>query len=107
MSVYGTDVDILTGKPLGMIQEENSRKEKEQEENILKNKMEYLDLSASPDGQKLIGIVEGHLAKRIDFLVANDPQAQAYLAILNDLGVKEFQANQAAKTYFAKYMKNR
>lgn len=102
MAKTGTvDVDILTGKPLELVRDEQAAKAKSQTEAGLKERMEFLNLSQTADGKKLLSIIEKKLLARIRELVNADPEAQAYAALLKDLGIKEALAERALQDYLA------
>jgi dTDP-glucose pyrophosphorylase len=97
------EVDITTGRPLELVQAEQANTEKAKKESLLKERMEFLNLSQTADGKKLLALVERKLLDRIGDLVKADPEAQAYTKILKDLGIKEVLAEQAAKEYLSQY----
>jgi hypothetical protein len=103
--ISGMAVDILTGKPLEMVQTQTDVEEQAREKMYLQNKLDFLDISKTLSGQKLLELVYSHLARRIDYLVANDQQATAFVTLLHDMGAKEFQAAEASKKYFERYVK--
>jgi hypothetical protein len=92
----GVDIDIVSGKPREVVKGANAAEKQTRDENILKNQAEFLGLSGSPDGQKLIALIQDQLNRRIDELVVADPKAQAFVQILSDMGIKEGLAKKAA-----------
>lgn len=103
MAQRGADIDIITGMPLGMKEEQDKAKASLEEEARLRARLQYLDLTKSLDGQTFVALVEKYLEERISQLVAADAQAQAYVKILTDLGQKELSAQKALKALTARY----
>jgi hypothetical protein len=101
----GVKTDILTNRPLELVQAEQEQEAKAKQEDRLKEQMEFLNLSQTADGKKLLGLVEKKLQDRIVQLVKDDPEAQAYSKLLKDLGIKEALAEKAAEIYLASYRK--
>ena len=101
----GVDTDIITGKPLEQVNANRAAEEQIRDEKILKNNAEFLGLSGSPDGKKLIALVQDHLDRRIDELIATDPKALGFIQILADMGIKEIQATKAAERLVAMKIK--
>lgn len=97
MNGQGPDTDIVTGKPLAMVETGKELENKTREATLLKAKAEYFGLSASGEGKKLIALVQNHLNKRIDDLVKQDPEAKVLVKLLADIGMKENQAKKAAE----------
>ncbi|OPY17015.1 MAG: hypothetical protein A4E74_01548 [Syntrophus sp. PtaB.Bin075] len=92
----GPATDIITGMPVEKVAAEREAEARAREELTLKQKAEFLGFARRLDGKKLIDLIQHYLFRRIDELVKNDPQAQAYITLLTDIGVKENQAEKAA-----------
>lgn len=92
----GADVDIITGQPSDKINTVSDAAKQAHDETILRGRLEYLGLSASPDGKKIIEMVQEQLFHRIEEMVKQDPKAQAFMLILTTLGIKESEAKKAA-----------
>lgn len=95
----GPSTDILSGRPKELIDEETAASSKAATEKNLREKMDFLGLTRSIDGKKLISLVQGLLEKRIDELLKEDLQSQAYIKVLTELGIKETLANKAAERW--------
>jgi len=91
----GAATDIITNQPQEMIAQKKAQAARAKEEALLKEKAKYIGLISSQAGQELIKLVQEHLQSRINELVAADPKAQALVAILTDMGVKEAVADKA------------
>lgn len=97
------DVDIETGRPVEEALQEKAREREHREKQILEEKAGFAEVLGSETGQALIGLVQGYLQRRIEVLIDQDPQAKAYLTILNDLGYKGNEAAQAVKVLMERY----
>ena len=95
----GPSTDILSGQPLEKIEKETAAASGALEEKTLRERMDYLGLNQSIDGKKLIALVQGLLERRIDEFLREDPQGQAYIKVLTELGTKESLAHKAAERW--------
>ena len=93
----GADIDILTGRPIEQVTSARETERLGRDEEILKAKAEFMGMTTSPDGKKLIALVQTHLNLRIDVLVTTDPEAQCLIKLLADLGMKENEAKKATE----------
>lgn len=48
----------------------------------LQKQAQFLDAVETAEGQKILKVVEDHLVKRIEALVAEDPAAKAYMGLI-------------------------
>ena len=92
-----TDVDIRTGKPSELAAEERRIDQERREKERLKLQSSMFGISGTEGGQKLIALVKSLLVKRIDKVLQDDPEAKAYLEILNSIGFAEKFAQEAVK----------
>ena len=95
MSMRGADIDIRTGRPLEEAADGRKAEEQAQEEAILKAQAQWLGISESAEGQKLVELICRRLEARLRTLLQNDPQAQALIDLLSDLGLKDNAAHSA------------
>jgi hypothetical protein len=93
----GADIDILTGRPIEQVTSTRETERLGRDEAILKAKAEFMGMTTSPDGKKLIALVQSHLNTRIAAMVTNDPEAQCLVKLLADLGMKENEAKKATE----------
>ena len=93
----GADTDIITNQPKEMVAAKKAEADRAKEEALLKQKTRYIGLTSSQAGQELIALVQAHLQKRVDELIAEDAKAQALVSILTDMGVKEVTAEKALR----------
>ena len=101
----GADIDILTGKPIEQVTSARVAERLARDEELLKTKADYLGMTTSPDGKKLIALVQFHLNSRIEALVFSDPEAHCLINLLADLGIKENEAKKAAERLTAQKIK--
>ena len=101
----GAPTDIVSGKPIEQVTDENTANAQKRQEDILKNQARYLGLSKSADGQALIEMVQSLLEKRIDELITADPKAQGFVQVLNALGIREVLAKKATEKLIAMKIK--
>ena len=95
--ISGTKIDIVTGMPVGYTDSEAaSRHADRREEEHLKVKAEFCGVMKRIEGEKVLALIEHYLALRIDDLIKADAQAQAYITLLTDFGVRDSQARKAA-----------
>lgn len=107
MPQQGADVDILTGKPVLFSEKDMEQERQASEEDRLAKQAQYASLLQSAPGEKLIQILESHLTQRIVELVQSDPQAAAYVKILNELGVRDFVGRRATQILMNRYLKRK
>jgi len=93
----GAATDIITNQPKELIEKQKDQDTRAKEEALLREKAQFIGLTSSQAGQELIKLVQGHLQRRIDELMADDPKAQALISLLTDMGVKEAAAVKALK----------
>ncbi len=106
MDKEGTlQTDILTGRPLELVEAETKAEEKDREAALLKRRAEWNRVSDTEAGQRLLALVKEKLEDRITKLVAEDPEAAAYATILKDMGVKEGMARAAMEKLTAAYLR--
>jgi len=66
----------------------------------LREQARFVGITESDAGKLMITLIQEHLARRIEILVKDDPEARALEGLLNQLGVKYAAAQQAvAKLY--------
>jgi hypothetical protein len=107
MPQQGAEIDIITGRPLAKTQAEKEDAARVQEEARLKQHAQYAELLQTPPGEKLLSLILFYLQGRIAELVQADPQSQAYVKILTDLGAKEAVGRKAAETLMNRYLKRK
>lgn len=107
MPQQGAEIDIVTGNPILLKQEEADQERQAAHEDRLAQQAQYAELLRSEPGEKLIRILEGHMTQRIVELVQADPQASAYVKILNELGVREFVGRRATQILMNRYLKRK
>jgi hypothetical protein len=78
---------------------------KKQEEFNLREKAKYLNIVQDDGGQMAIELVKTQLQKRIKALIAEDPEANSYKALLNEMGAKYRAAQGAVDELFARNFK--
>lgn len=93
----GAQTDIITNQPKEMIAAKKAEEARAKEEALLKEKAQFIGLTGSQAGQELIALVQEHLQRRINELIAEDPKAQALVSLLTDMGVKEAAAEKAIR----------
>jgi len=103
----GVNVDPITGRPLEQVTAELENATAKQQESMLKEQADWFDVTKTEAGAKIIALVEGKLTSRIDTLIKEDPEAAAYVKILQELGIKEGLARAATKQLFERYVKIR
>lgn len=91
-----TEVDIKSGFPKEMVEKEKNAASKKEEER-LKKQAECAWITSSDAGKKIIDLVEGELLIRAAGLIKNDPEACAYMKVLESLGIQEALAEKAVK----------
>ncbi len=91
----GTDTDIRTGLPLAMINASAVTDKAQKSEQALREQAEFLGLAKSPEGLKLLDLIEGKLFVRISQLITQDAEAKTYVDLLTTLGLKENAAKKA------------
>jgi hypothetical protein len=80
-----TDTDIITGQPT--VKQRIQRQE--EQDRRLQSEAEAVEKALrTKSGKKIIELVEGQLARRIDELVGQDPKCQALIGILEEVGQK-------------------
>jgi hypothetical protein len=107
MPQQGAEINIITGEPVLRDQEAAEQERQASHEDRLAKQAQYADLLRSEPGEKLIHILEAHLTQRIVDLVQADPQATAYVKILNELGVREFVGRRATQILMNRYLKRK
>jgi hypothetical protein len=78
----GHPVDIVTGRPLDQKAEDRTVAD-------LTKKAQYAGIAETAAGMMLTAEVESLLLKRINALVAQDPEAKAFLTVLVQLSYRE------------------
>jgi ribosomal protein S25 len=101
----GVKVDPLTGFPMEQVLAERENASEKQRESLLKEQADWFDVTKTEAGAKIIALVEGKLTARIDALIKDDPEAAAYVKILQEMGIKEGLARAATKQLFERYIK--
>jgi ribosomal protein S25 len=101
----GVKVDPLTGRPLEQVTAERESANENQQEAMLKEQADWFDVTKTEAGAKIIALVEGKLTARIDTLIKDDPEAAAYVKILQEMGIKEGLARAATKQLFERFIK--
>ncbi len=103
----GVKVDPMTGRPMEQVTAEKSDTATKQQEAMLKEQADWFDVTKTEAGSKIIALVEGKLTARIDTLIKDDPEASAYVKILQEMGIKEGLARAATQQLFDRYVKLR
>ena len=93
----GPSIHPVTRKPRSVRSERDQVKE-QFELKRLQSQAERLDIRDDP----AIDLLLGRIAKRVDQLIADDPEAQAYVGLLNDMGREYNLAERAAKILAAR-----
>ena len=101
-----TDVDIVSGMPAEFAAKEKKLEHKRREEESLKLRASMAGISGSPDGQKLIALVKSVLIRRVETVLQDDPEAKAYMEILNAIGTVERFAEEAIRKLTERSLKN-
>lgn len=105
MNNSGVRIDPVTGRPLEQVTAERETANGKQQEAMLKEQADWFDVTKTEAGAKIIELVTGKLTARIDALITADPEASAYVKILQEMGVKEGLARAATKQLFDRYVK--
>ncbi len=101
----GVRIDPVTGRPLEQVTAERDYTNEKQQEAMLKEQADWFEVTKTEAGAKILELVNGKLTKRIDALIKDDPEAAAYVMILQEMGVKEGLARAASKQIFERYVK--
>jgi hypothetical protein len=101
----GVKVDPISGRPLEQVTIERESANERQQEAMLKEQADWFDVTKTEAGGKIIALVEGKLTARIDVLIKDDPEAAAYVKILQEMGIKEGLARAATKQLFERFIK--
>lgn len=97
MQAKGADIDIVTGKPAAMHKKETDQDQEQKEQALLKRQAELAGLIRSDAGRLLIETVSEKLQARIEQVIGTDPEAMAYVKILQELGNKDRLGREAMK----------
>lgn len=81
------EIDILTGRPRVFQKQEDLKKiEKRKLINDIESGQEVEKQLATKDGKFFLKLLEAGLARRIEQLIQNDPEAKALMNIVKALG---------------------
>jgi hypothetical protein len=104
----GPSTNPVDGMPRDWARKQRQELQKATEEKLLQDQAHYLNIAMSDEGKRLLTLVSDQLEKRIEALVAGDPEASAYKTILSEMGYKHRLARQAVeKLYKRKLMEER
>lgn len=82
----GIDVDIETGRPKEEVKRRKKEEKNKKEEEQFQKLKGLVDELKSSSGSTLVDYIRDELEKRIDILISEDPEAKAYIAVLQRLG---------------------
>ncbi len=105
--MQGSDVDIVTGRPVGMEPGASAGHKGPDEVSRLKSNAAFLETIESEDGRKMVDIVYRQFLRRAGELISEDPECKAYMVVLKDFGSKRVLAESAANDLAQMAMKNR
>jgi hypothetical protein len=105
MESSGVKIDPITGRPEEQVKAERALDAEKSQEALLQEQANWFQVSKTEAGAKVVGLIQQKLATRIDTLVAADPEAQAFVKILQEMGVKEGIARAAAQQLHDRYIK--
>lgn len=105
MESSGVKTDPITGRPLEQVKAERGREDEKQKETLLHEQAGWFAVSNTEAGAKVIGLIRQKLEARIDSLVTLDPEASAYVKILQEMGIKEGLARAATQQIHERYIK--
>ena len=100
----GSRVDVVSLRPKQQADPERRAERKAQSEAELRAKAEDLALGFSEEGQRFKGLVLKRMEERILKLVQEDPEAQGYHRILQDMGHRFNAAKQAVDKLYQQHM---
>jgi len=101
MQAKGADIDIVTGKPVEMKRQADAEVREKIEQDGLKRQAEMAGLIHSDAGKLLVDLIADRLQARIEKLIAEDPEATAYVNILKEIGNKDRLGREAMKKIVA------
>jgi hypothetical protein len=101
----GSQVDPKTGLPLEMVRQDNRLRQQEQEQAAESEGRRIAAELREEDGRALVKHVRETLTRRVDDLVAADPEAKAYVRLLKELGVKIAIGRMSAERIIARELK--
>jgi hypothetical protein len=105
MEGSGVKVDPVTLKPVTANPEDKALAAEELKDKNLKAQAAWMNVSQTEAGRQLVDLIREKLNARVSALVKADPEADAYVKILTDLGVKEGMATAASRELVAKALK--
>lgn len=91
------EVDIRTGKPLSMLTESHRDKQEEKDRKAIYDGVDMAETARSEAGQKLTALIQARLSERLNALMRDDPECQAYMKILSTMGSVIDHGVEAAK----------
>lgn len=92
----GTEVDPVTGRPSEEKRNRSAGEAEADEVKRLEEQAAFGGITETPEGKAILALVQNKFNARVAALVLNDPEANALLSIMNELGMKERQAEAAA-----------
>ncbi|MFZ5773076.1 MAG: hypothetical protein ACOY4W_16775 [Thermodesulfobacteriota bacterium] len=92
-----TEVDIVTGMPVEFEASRRQRVADAQEKDELLRQIGFLRVTESEAAASLLQLIEDRLTKRVETLVALDPEAKAFIDLLKKFGERTFAARLAAR----------
>lgn len=96
-------VSPVSLRPKGMEPQGDKASDKAAKER-LKERVRDLALLESPEGQRVVALVQRQLLARIEALIAADAEARAYAALLAEIGIKTNLANMALEQLSERYL---
>ena len=105
MDNRGVKINPRSGRPLDADIEEQNRDHERREEEALKAQAAWLNMTQTEAGAMLVAMIREQLEKRFMAIATADPEASAYIKILNTLGVDEGLARAAVHRLMDKALK--
>jgi hypothetical protein len=97
MQVKGAEIDIVTGKPVVVQMKAAAEERKAADEAGLVRQAEMAGLLRSDAGRVLIALITDKLQARIEQVLVADPEAAAYVKILQEMGNRDRLGRDAMK----------
>jgi hypothetical protein len=107
MDNSGVKIDPVTGQPVKAESGDKAAETEKRENDLLKERAAWLDVSQTDAGRQLVEMVKARLLARVEALAKADPEAAAYVKILAEIGVKEGIAEAAAQALFEKTLRRK
>jgi hypothetical protein len=100
----GAKTDMLTNRPVEAVAAEKRAIREKEEQIRLARESEKLGLTQGPDGILLQRLIEKVAIARIEKLVAEDREMQAYVSILKEMGHTESLARKAYEKLHGRHL---